>query len=133
MRVLLIYPNIDSPVGVNHGLSMISGVLREAGHEVLNVDWTHDGSPHGQCLVADLTDADLGRACTRLPAPGYPDESRTVADCLAVVLEEECEHYRFATRDEDSPVGRLQTAPAPGSGWASRSPSSPGRDTPTAG
>jgi len=30
--------------------------LREAGYEVLNVDWTHDGSPHGQCLVADLTD-----------------------------------------------------------------------------
>jgi len=30
--------------------------LRDAGHEVLNVDWTHDGSPHGQCLVADLTD-----------------------------------------------------------------------------
>ncbi len=30
--------------------------LREAGHAVLNVDVTHDGSPHGQCVVADLTD-----------------------------------------------------------------------------
>jgi nucleoside-diphosphate-sugar epimerase len=30
--------------------------LREAGHDVLNVDWKHDGSAHGQCLVADLTD-----------------------------------------------------------------------------
>ena len=30
--------------------------LREHGHDVLNVDWRHDGSPHGQCLVADLTD-----------------------------------------------------------------------------
>ena len=30
--------------------------LREAGHDVLNVDWTHDGSAHGLCLVADLTD-----------------------------------------------------------------------------
>ena len=30
--------------------------LREAGHSVLNVDWTHDGSQHGRCLVADLTD-----------------------------------------------------------------------------
>ena len=30
--------------------------LREAGHSVLNVDWTHDGSQHGLCLVADLTD-----------------------------------------------------------------------------
>lgn len=33
MRVLLIYPNLDCPIGVNHGLSMISGVLRAAGHE----------------------------------------------------------------------------------------------------
>ena len=30
--------------------------LREAGHDVLNVDLTHDGSAHGLCLVADLTD-----------------------------------------------------------------------------
>lgn len=30
--------------------------LRAAGHQVLNVDWTHDGSAHGLCLVADLTD-----------------------------------------------------------------------------
>jgi nucleoside-diphosphate-sugar epimerase len=30
--------------------------LREHGHDVLNVDAKHDGSPHGQCLVADLTD-----------------------------------------------------------------------------
>ena len=34
--------------------------LRERGHEVLNVDLRHDGSPHGQCVVADLTD--LGQA-----------------------------------------------------------------------
>jgi nucleoside-diphosphate-sugar epimerase len=31
--------------------------LREAGYDVLNVDWTHDGSAHGLCLVTDLTDA----------------------------------------------------------------------------
>ena len=31
--------------------------LRERGHDVLNVDVRHDGSPHGECLVADLTDA----------------------------------------------------------------------------
>ena len=30
--------------------------LREHGHDVLNVDTRHDGSPHGRCLVADLTD-----------------------------------------------------------------------------
>ena len=30
--------------------------LRDAGHEVLNVDWHHDGSAYGLCVVADLTD-----------------------------------------------------------------------------
>jgi DinB superfamily/Pentapeptide repeats (8 copies) len=50
-------------------------------------------------LVTDLTDADLGRLCRRPPAPGYPDEERTVIDCIAVVMEEEIEHYRFAVRD----------------------------------
>ncbi|MDP2774281.1 MAG: DinB family protein, partial [Nocardioides sp.] len=50
-------------------------------------------------ILADLTDSDLGRAVSRSPAPGYPEEDRAVADCLAVVLEEECEHLRFAQRD----------------------------------
>ena len=30
--------------------------LREHGHDVVNVDVAHDGSPHGQCIVADLAD-----------------------------------------------------------------------------
>ena len=34
--------------------------LREHGHDVLNIDQKHDGSPHGQCVLADLTD--LGQA-----------------------------------------------------------------------
>lgn len=50
-------------------------------------------------IVAALTDDGLGRPCRRSPAPGYPDEERTVIDCLAVVMDEEIEHYRFATRD----------------------------------
>ncbi len=57
-------------------------------------------------ILAGLTDADLGRLCHRTPAPGYPEEDRTVADCLAVVLEEEIEHYRFATRDLAVLAGR---------------------------
>ena len=50
-------------------------------------------------IVAGLTDDDLGRPCPRTPAPGYPDEERTVIDCVTVVLDEEIEHYRFAVRD----------------------------------
>jgi nucleoside-diphosphate-sugar epimerase len=34
--------------------------LRERGHDVLNVDLVHDGSAHGLCLLADLTE--LGQA-----------------------------------------------------------------------
>jgi DinB superfamily/Pentapeptide repeats (8 copies) len=50
-------------------------------------------------IVAGLTDGNLGRLCQRSPAPGYPDEERTVIDCISVVMDEEIEHYRFAVRD----------------------------------
>ena len=49
--------------------------------------------------LPELLVAGLGRRCRRSPAPGYPDEERTVIDCIAVVMEEEIEHYRFAVRD----------------------------------
>jgi hypothetical protein len=50
-------------------------------------------------ILADLSDDGLGRLCRRSPAPGYPEEERPVAGCLAVVMDEEIEHYRFAVRD----------------------------------
>jgi len=50
-------------------------------------------------LIDGLTDDELTRPVTRSPAPGYPDEERTAGGCLEVVMDEECEHYRFATRD----------------------------------
>jgi hypothetical protein len=50
-------------------------------------------------LLSGLSDADLGRPCLRAPAPGYPEEPRPVGECLGVLMEEECEHHRFATRD----------------------------------
>ncbi len=33
MRVLFVYPSIDCPPGVNHGLAAMSGVLKDRGHE----------------------------------------------------------------------------------------------------
>ena len=50
-------------------------------------------------LMDGLTGTELGRMCTRPPAPGYPEGDRSVGECLAVVLEEECDHYRYALRD----------------------------------
>ncbi|TDU88104.1 pentapeptide repeat protein [Kribbella voronezhensis] len=50
-------------------------------------------------IVDELSDAELGRVCARTPAPGYPEEDRPVSECLWVVMEEEIEHHRYATRD----------------------------------
>lgn len=50
-------------------------------------------------IVDGLVDAELERVCPRLPAPGYPDEERTVGYCLRVVMQEECEHRRYMQRD----------------------------------
>lgn len=50
-------------------------------------------------IVDDLTEAALERVCTRTPAPGYPEEPRTVGACLRVVMGEECEHRRYMVRD----------------------------------
>jgi hypothetical protein len=50
-------------------------------------------------IVDGLTDGELERLCARPPAPGYPDEERTVGRCLRVVMREECEHRRYAVRD----------------------------------
>jgi DinB family protein/pentapeptide repeat protein len=50
-------------------------------------------------IVEELTDDELGRMCERSPAPGYPEGPRSVGECLGVVMQEECEHYRYAVRD----------------------------------
>jgi nucleoside-diphosphate-sugar epimerase len=42
--------------GTGKGGKWVVRDLREHGYDVLNVDTRHDGTPHGQCLVADLTD-----------------------------------------------------------------------------
>lgn len=61
--------------------------LRGHGHEVRNVDWAHDGSEHGLCIVADLTDPgpafeliagyDAVVHLAAIPAPGIRSEAET--------------------------------------------------------
>ena len=61
--------------------------LRQAGHDVLNVDQRHDGSAHGLCLVADLADpgqafealagADAVVHLAAIPAPGLRPPAET--------------------------------------------------------
>jgi DinB superfamily len=50
-------------------------------------------------IMDSLTADEMERLCARSPAPGYPDEERSVVECLAVVMDEEIEHHRYATRD----------------------------------
>ncbi len=61
--------------------------LREHGHEVLNIDTKHDGSAHGQCIIADLTDpgpaleliagADAVVHLAAIPAPDIRSDAET--------------------------------------------------------
>lgn len=50
-------------------------------------------------IVAAVTDLELEQMRTAEPAPGWDEESLTVGRCLRAVLNEECEHYRYAVRD----------------------------------
>ena len=50
-------------------------------------------------ILDGLTDDELDRLGERSPGPGYPDKPSPVGACLQVVMGEECEHYRYATRD----------------------------------
>ena len=73
--------------GSGKGGSWVVRDLREHGHDVLNVDIRHDGSAHGGCLVADLTDlgqtldafsgADALVHFAAIPAPGLRSEGET--------------------------------------------------------
>jgi hypothetical protein len=50
-------------------------------------------------ILDDVTDADLAAPAAAAPAPVIPRETAPWPSVLAVVMEEECEHHRFATRD----------------------------------
>lgn len=52
-----------------------------------------------RAALAGLTDDELARVCTGVPAPGREELSRSVAGCLLVVLHEHVEHRRYAERD----------------------------------
>jgi hypothetical protein len=49
-------------------------------------------------FVSELTAAELERVCLRT-SPGYPEQPLPVGRCLRVVMNEECEHHRYAVRD----------------------------------
>ena len=50
-------------------------------------------------VVETVTDAELEEVRTAVPAPTWGEESHTVRACLLVVMDEHCEHRRYAERD----------------------------------
>ncbi len=50
-------------------------------------------------LLGSVTDADLAGMRTAVPAPSWGEATRSVGRCLRVILDEHCEHHRYATRD----------------------------------
>ena len=50
-------------------------------------------------VLAGITDDELAQVRTATPVPAWGELSHSVADCLAVVFNEHCEHRRFAARD----------------------------------
>jgi hypothetical protein len=104
------YPPADAAaLGIDLGVRpSLAEVLETRDHRMALV----------RVLVEAVTDADLERVCARLPAPGYPEETRTVGRCLRVIMREECEHRRYAERDlavleADLDAGAARPDPAP--------------------
>lgn len=50
-------------------------------------------------MIATVTPEELERVCVPPATPGHPNDPRTVLECLHVILNEEWEHNRYATRD----------------------------------
>ena len=60
--------------------------------------------------VAGVTDADLAETRTGTPVAAWGEETHAVGECFRVVLEEHCEHRRYAERDLTA-LGREAEAP----------------------
>jgi hypothetical protein len=50
-------------------------------------------------VLTEVTDAQLDEPRTATPVPAWGEETHPVGACLRVVLQEHCEHRRFAERD----------------------------------
>ena len=63
--------------------------------------------------IAALTTEELERVCVPPATPGHPNDPHTVLACLHVILNEEWEHNRYATRDLAALESALPHDPRP--------------------
>lgn len=85
MRVLFIYPMIDAPPGVNHGLIALSGVLKHAGHETRLIHANESLGPlptHDQ-ILAQIRDWKPGLLAFSVMSQQYPWAVEVVKACKA--------------------------------------------------
>jgi DinB superfamily/Pentapeptide repeats (8 copies) len=105
MRTVLDEPRPYHPLGFAHssyppGDALELGIRLDARpslDEVLAARADRQAVMRG--ILDGLTDDGQARECARAPAPGYPDEVRTVGRCLRVVMREEIAHRLYAERD----------------------------------
>ena len=83
MRVLFVYPNLNTQMGFNHGLASISAVLREAGHEtrLVNLNEKLPPVPTPEELAAVIREWQPGMVAFSCITQQYP-KARELASYL---------------------------------------------------
>jgi len=81
MRVLFVYPSIDSPLGFNHGLAAMSGILKAQGHDtrLIHVCEELEPIPTPDEMVARVREIDpgvIGFSCMSQQYPWARDITR---------------------------------------------------------
>ncbi|UOY00876.1 DinB family protein [Blastococcus sp. PRF04-17] len=89
-------PPTGTPADVAAGIG-VDVTARPSYTEVLGVH--ADRQARVRQVLAGLGDAELPEMRTAEPAPPWGEETRSVRNCLGVLLDEVVEHRRFAVRD----------------------------------
>jgi anaerobic magnesium-protoporphyrin IX monomethyl ester cyclase len=89
MKVLFIYPSIDCPAGVSHGLASLSAVLKEAGHEtsLLHVCEHLWPIPSNEEIIARIREYDPGIIGFSVMSQQYEWTCRLTRDIRAAGLQ----------------------------------------------
>ncbi len=83
MKILLIYPQIDSVLGTNHGVASLAGVLHANGHELelLHVSDKHKEIPSSDeinCIIEEKQPGLLGWSAMTQQMPWIEEQSKEV-------------------------------------------------------
>lgn len=89
MRVLFVYPSIDCPAGVNHGLASLSAVLKQAGHEtsLIHVNEHLWPIPANEEIIAEIRQRNPGIVGFSVMSQQYDWTCALVRDMRAAGLE----------------------------------------------